>query len=205
MKSWRHKAATAGCAKRYDAAMNIDEARALMHEWTTSEALRVHMECVAACMAVQADQHGMTGSERDKWFVAGLLHDFDYEKHPTLDKHPQDGVAWLKDNTDLEVDVLKTILAHAPHTGEPRDTPMKKAIFAVDELAGFIVACAKVRPNGISDMKAKSVKKKLKDKAFAAAVSREDIAQGIAELGVDESEHIQRCIEAIKDGVSLES
>ncbi len=177
--------------------MNIDEARALMHEWTKSKALRVHMECVAACMAAYADIHAP--DDKDRWIIAGLLHDFDYEKHPTLDQHPQDGVAWLRANIDLDDDVLNTILAHAPHTGEPRDTPMKKSIFAVDELAGFIVACAKVRPNGISDMQAKSVKKKLKDKAFAAAVSREDIRQGIEELGVDPTEHIQRCIDAIKD------
>jgi len=189
----------------YHAAMNIDEARNIMHEWTEGEALRTHMECVAACMAAYAKYFGVSGAtERDKWIIAGLLHEFDYEKHPTLDKHPQDGVAWLRDNTELDDVVLKTILAHAPHTGEPRDTPMKQSIFAVDELAGFIVACAKVRPNGINDMKARSVKKKLKDKAFAAAVSREDIAQGIEELGVEESEHIQRCIDAIKDhGVAI--
>jgi len=189
----------------YHAHMNIDEARNIMHEWTASEALRVHMECVAACMAAYAEYFDVTDpAEREKWIIAGLLHDFDYEQHPTLDKHPQDGVAWLRDNADLDDDVLKTILAHAPHTGEPRDAPMKQSIFAVDELAGFIVACAKVRPNGISDMKAKSVKKKLKDKAFAAAVSREDIRQGVEELGIDESEHIQRCIDAIRDhGVAI--
>lgn len=180
--------------------MNLDQARALMHEWTASEALRVHMECVAACMGAYAEQHCPDDpAEQERWRIAGLLHDFDYEKHPTLDQHPQDGVAWLRENTDLDDDILATILAHAPHTGEPRDTAMKKTIFAVDELAGFIVACAKVRPNGISDMKAKSVRKKLKDKAFAAAVSRADIQQGIDELGVDPSEHIQFCIEAIKD------
>jgi predicted hydrolase (HD superfamily) len=176
--------------------MNVDEARSLMHEWTASEALRMHMECVAACMGAYAQKHAP--EDRDRWIVTGLLHDFDYEKHPTLDKHPQDGVAWLRENTDLDEDLLETILAHAPHTGEPRDTIMKKVIFAVDELAGFIVACAKVRPNGIDDMKAKSVTKKLKDKAFAAAVSREDIDQGIAELGVERSEHIQFCIDAIR-------
>lgn len=176
--------------------MTTEEARTLMHEWTESEALRVHMECVAVCMSYYADEY--EPAERDRWFVAGLLHDFDYEKHPTLDKHPVDGVKWLRENTELDEGIIGTILAHAPHTGEPRDTIMKKTIFAVDELAGFIVACSKVRPNGISDMKAKSVVKKLKDKAFAAAVSREDINLGIDELGVDRSEHIQKCIEAIK-------
>jgi predicted hydrolase (HD superfamily) len=176
--------------------MTIDEARALMHEWTKSDALRAHMECVAACMGAYADVY--EPANKDRWIIAGLLHDFEYEKHPTLDKHPQDGVAWLRANTDLPVDILATILAHAPHTGEPRDTMMKKVIFAVDELAGFIVACAKVRPNGISDLEPTSVKKKLKDKAFAAAVSRADIQQGIEELGVDATAHIQKCIDAIK-------
>jgi len=176
--------------------MTPEEARSLMHEWTESDALRAHMECVAACMGAYAEK--FEPESRDRWVVAGLLHDFDYEKHPTLEQHPQEGVAWLRENTDLDEDMLKTILAHAPHTGEPRDTLMKKTIFAVDELAGFIVACAKVRPNGISDMKAKSVVKKLKDKAFAAAVSREDINKGIEELGVDRSEHIQFCIDAIR-------
>ena len=97
-------------------------------EWTESEALRVHMECVALCMAAYADIHAP--QEKSRWFIAGLLHDFDYEKHPTLDQHPQDGVAWLKENTDLDDDLLATILAHAPHTGEPRDMNAVKEALA---------------------------------------------------------------------------
>jgi predicted hydrolase (HD superfamily) len=186
--------------------MTPDEARALMHEWTESEALRVHMECVAACMGAYAEKHAPGNEpERDRWIVAGLLHDFDYERHPTLEEHPIKGVEHLKANTDLDEGIIHTILAHAPHTGTTRDSMMDKCIFAVDELAGFIVACCKVRPNGIADLAPKSVKKKLKDKAFAAAVSREDINQGIEELGVDRSEHIQLCIDAIREGVRLEA
>jgi predicted hydrolase (HD superfamily) len=183
--------------------MTPDEARALMHEWTESDALRVHMECVAACMGAYAEKY--QPGEKDRWIVAGLLHDFDYERHPTVEDHPFKGVEYLKANTDLDDEVIHTILAHAPHTGVPRESIMDKCIFAVDELSGFIVACAKVRPTGIEDMKAKSVTKKLKDKAFAAAVSREDINLGIEELGVDRSEHIQLCIDAIREGVGLES
>jgi len=175
-----------------------------MHEWTESEALRVHMESVAACMAACAEKH--EPDQKDRWIVAGLLHDFDYERYPTLDDHPFRGVEYLRANTDLDEEVINTILAHAPHTGQGRDTIMARCIFAVDELAGFIVACCKVRPNGIADLAPKSVKKKLKDKAFAAAVSREDIRLGIEELGVDPTEHIQLCIDAMrteKDGLGL--
>ncbi len=167
-----------------------------MYEWTQSEALRIHMECVAACMATYADEH--EPAEKDRWIVAGLLHDFDYERYPTLEDHPFRGVEFLRANTDLDDGIINTILAHAPHTGQPRDTIMSKCIFAVDELAGFIVACCKVRPNGIADLKPKSVKKKLKDKAFAAAVNRADISLGIEELGVDPAEHIQKCIDAMR-------
>ena len=167
-----------------------------MHEWTESEALRVHMECVAACMAAYADEY--EPEQKDRWIVAGLLHDFDYEKHPTRDEHPFVGTSHLREHTDVDDEIVNAILGHAEYSGTPRETPMAKILYAVDELAGFIVACAKVRPNGIADMKSKSVKKKLKDKAFAAAVSREDINRGIEELGVDTDEHIQRCIDAIR-------
>jgi len=176
--------------------MTPDEARALMHTWTESDALRVHMECVAACMGAYADT--TAPGDRDRWVVAGLLHDFDYEKHPTQDEHPFVGVAHLREHTDVGDEIIDAILGHAEYSGTPRETAMAKTLFAVDELSGFIVACAKVRPNGISDLAPKSVKKKLKDKAFAAAVSREDIRQGIAELGVDETGHIQACIDAIR-------
>jgi predicted hydrolase (HD superfamily) len=175
--------------------MTPEEARVLMEEWTENPALRVHMESVAACMAAYADK--LAPEERDKWVVTGLLHDYDYEKHPTAEEHPYVGVRHLE-SIGVEEDIRTAILGHAPYTGTPRETDMARALFAVDELSGFIVACAKVRPNGIADLKPKSVKKKLKDKAFAAAVSREEIRQGIEELGVDETEHIQTCIDAIR-------
>ena len=175
--------------------MTPDDARTLMHDWTDSAALRIHMECVAACMAAYADE--LAPNERDRWIVAGLLHDFDYEKHPSPSEHPTVGVAHLRERGDVDDEILTAILGHAEYTNTPRETPMAKALFAVDELAGFIVAVAKVRPNGFDDLAPKSVKKKLKDKAFAAAVSRSDIALGIDELNVDATAHIQRCIDAI--------
>lgn len=175
--------------------MTPNEARDLMHEWTESPSLRGHMEAVAACMAACADFYDP--DQRDRWIVCGLLHDFDYEKHPSKEEHPFVGVRHLRDHTDVDEEIIDAILGHAEDTGTPRECKMAKCLFAVDELAGFVVACAKVRPNGLEDLKPKSVKKKLKDKAFAAAVSREDIRTGIAELDVDETEHIQRCIDAI--------
>src|SRR4051812_39675111 len=176
--------------------MTIDEARALMHQWTASPALRVHMESVAACMGAYADK--LEPAARDRWVVCGLLHDMDYEKHPTPAEHPFVAVEHLRGAGTADEEILTAILGHAEYSGTPRVTPMAKALFAVDELAGFIVACGKVRPNGLTDLEPSSVKKKLKDKAFAAAVSREDIRKGVAELGVDETEHIRTCIEAIR-------
>lgn len=177
-----------------------------MHEWTQNPALRVHMECVAACMAAYADR--LEPHQKDRWVIAGLLHDFDYEKHPSKEEHPFVGVKHLREHhPDVGEEIINAILGHAEYSGVPRETPMQKSLFAVDELAGFIVACAKVRPNGISDMEPSSVKKKLKDKAFAAAVSREDIRKGLAELGpvanVDDAQHIGICIGAIRDGSVL--
>ena len=176
--------------------MTVDEARRLMEEWTVSPALRVHMECVSACMGAYADR--LEPGQKDRWVVAGLLHDMDYEKHPSQEAgHPFVAVEHLR-ATGVDEEILTAILGHAEYSGTPRETPMAKALFAVDELAGFIVACAKVRPNGIADLEPSSVKKKLKDKGFAAAVSRDDIRQGTAQLGVEETEHIRACIEAIK-------
>jgi putative nucleotidyltransferase with HDIG domain len=176
--------------------MNVEQARALMQEWTASPALRVHMECVAACMGAYADR--LAPADRERWVVAGLLHDMDYERHPSREAgHPFVAVELLR-AMGVDEEILAAILGHAEYSGVPRVTPMAKALFAVDELAGFIVACAKVRPNGVADLEPSSVKKKLKDKGFAAAVSREDIRTGVAELGVDETEHIRTCIEAIR-------
>jgi putative nucleotidyltransferase with HDIG domain len=172
-----------------------------MESWVASPALRIHMECVAACMGAYAKK--LAPAEEEKWRTAGILHDFDYEKHPTAEEHPKVGVAHLK-TLGVDEDVLHAILGHAAErTGVTRTSPMDKALFAVDELAGFIVACCKVRPDGIASLEPKSVKKKLKDKAFAAAVSREDIALGVSEIGplasLDETGHIQLCIDAIRE------
>ena len=176
--------------------MTIEEARRVMNEWTQNAALRVHMEAVAACMGAYADQ--LDPTQRDRWIVCGLLHDMDYERHPTPAEHPTVGVEHLR-KLGVDEEILTAILGHADYTNTPRVTPMAKALFAVDELAGFIVACCKVRPNGIGDLEPSSVRKKLKDKAFAAAVSRDDIRKGIGELGVEETQHIQRCIDALRN------
>src|ERR1043166_7670656 len=155
---------------RYTPAMTLSEARALMESWVAGPALRVHMECVSACMGAYARK--LAPAEEEKWRVTGILHDFDYEKHPTAEEHPKVGVAHLK-SIGVEEDVLHAILGHAAErTGVTRTSPMDKALFAVDELAGFIVACCKVRPDGIASLEPKSVKKKLKAKEFAAAVDR---------------------------------
>ena len=177
--------------------MTPDKARALMQKWTQSEALRIHMECVAACMGAYAEK--LEPDQRDRWVIAGLLHDMDYEKHPTKQEHPFVGVEHLRQNCPgVDEEIVGAILGHADYSGVARETPMARVLFAIDELAGFIVACCKVRPNGIADLQPKSVRKKLKDKAFAAAVSRADIQQGIDELPVDAAEHIQTCIDAMR-------
>ncbi len=176
--------------------ITVDQARALMHEWTQSVALRKHMECVAVCMAAYAERY--EPDQRDRWIVAGLLHDMDYDKHPTPEEHPFVGVEHLRGRGDVDDEIITAILGHADYSGVARDSNMAKVLFAVDELAGFIGACCKVRPNGIADLAPKSVRKKLKDKAFAAAVSREDIRQGVEELDLDETEHLQACIDALR-------
>ena len=184
--------------------MTLDEARALMHEWVSSEALRIHMEAVAVCVGAYADR--LDPDDAERWRVAALLHDFDYERFPTLGDHPFVGVKELE-RLGVDEDIRNAILGHADFSGVPRESPMSKALYACDELAGFIVACCKVRPNGIGDLEPKSVKKKLKDKAFAAAVNREDITRGFGELGPVCGEpdaasfgtqHIQTCIDALR-------
>ncbi len=181
--------------------MTVEQSRALMHEWVANPSLRVHMEAVSACMGAYATR--LAPAEAERWRIAGLLHDFDYERHPSAEEHPLVGVRHLE-SLGLDREILDAILGHASErTGVARVTPMSKALFAVDELAGFIVACAKVRPEGISTLRASSVRKKLKDKAFAAAVSRADIAAGATELqpltGLDEPAHIEACIAAVRD------
>lgn len=178
--------------------MNLSEARALMHEWVESRALRVHMEAVGACMRAAALRHepGMSAGEVERWEVAGLLHDFDYER--LREEHPLPGVAHLR-ALGVDDEICEAILGHySEKTGVARTTAMARALFAVDELAGFIVACAKVRPDGLASLEPKSVVKKLRQASFAAAVNRADIALGVEELGVDRGEHIAMCIVAMR-------
>ncbi len=175
--------------------ISVDTARALMREWVERPPLRQHMECVAACMAGHASR--VEPDQVDRWRVCGLLHDFDYERHPTKDEHPFVGVAHLRERGDVDDEIINAILGHATYSGVPRQSPMAKHLFAVDELAGFIVAVCKVRPGGIDGLTPKSVRKKLKTANFAAAVSREDINQGCEELGVELADLIQSCIDAL--------
>ena len=172
-----------------------DEALKLLEEWVPNPLLRNHMKAVEAAMRWYARKQG---ANEDEWGLAGLMHDMDWEKHPTREEHPFVAVRFLRERGDVDEEILEAILAHAEYSGTPRTTPMARTLFAVDELPGFIVACAKVRPDGVATLEPKSVKKKLKAKEFAAAVSRADIATGIAELGVDETQHIQTCIDAIR-------
>jgi putative nucleotidyltransferase with HDIG domain len=167
-----------------------DDALALFHAWTETESLRRHAYAVEAAMEHYARRFD---EDVDLWRITGLLHDMDYEKHPSLDEHPFVGTAVLRAQGYPEA-VIEAILGHATYSGVPRTTRMAKTLFAVDELAGFITAVAYVRPTKLRGMTVKSVKKKLKDKAFAAAVSREDITQGAAELGVDLNDHIATVI-----------
>ena len=174
--------------------MTRDEALEILHEYVENENLRKHAYAVEAAMRAYAEKFG---EDPDYWGNVGLLHDFDWEIHPSMEEHPQQGAELLRER-GVDEELIQDIMAHAPHTGVPRDSLVRKAIFAVDELTGFIVACALVRPNGISDLKAKSVKKKMKDKSFAAAVDRDDIRQGAEELGEDLTEHINFVIEAMR-------
>lgn len=175
--------------------MTRDTALDILHEYVKNENLRKHACAVEAAMRAYAQKFA---GDPDYWGVVGLLHDFDWEIHPSIEEHPQQGAELLRER-GVDEELIKDIQAHAPHTGVARDTPVRKAIFAVDELTGFIVACALVRPNGISDLKAKSVKKKMKDSSFAAAVDRDDIRQGAEELGEDLTEHINFVIDAMRN------
>jgi len=174
--------------------MNYDDALALMHEFTQSEPLRRHMYAVEAAMRAYAKRYG---EDEEKWGIIGVLHDFDYEKYPTAPDHPSKGSEILEQKGYPE-DIRRAILSHADYMNVPRDTPMAKALFACDELCGFISAVAVIRPNKIADLEVSSVKKKLKDKAFAKNVSRDDIRKGVEELGVPLEEHIAFVIDAMK-------
>ena len=174
--------------------MDRQSAWELLTEHTKSESLRKHALAVEACMRAYARKFG---EDEERWAVVGLIHDFDYEMYPDAPDHPLKGSEILAQRGYPE-EVRRTILSHADYTGVPRETPMARALFACDELAGFITACALVRPDRIRSLEAKSVRKRMKDKAFARSVSREDITQGAAELGVILDEHIAFCIAAMR-------
>src|SRR5689334_14349611 len=176
------------------------EALALMHEYTASESLRKHMLAVEAAMRAYAEKFG---EDPERWGLTGLVHDFDYERFPNdahspTEEHPAHGVRVLRDRGWPE-DILEAILGHATYSGVPRETRMAKALFAVDELTGLITATALVRPSkSLHEVDARSVRKKMKDKAFARGVSREDVLLGAQELAVDLDTHIQFVIEAMR-------
>ncbi|HCA78121.1 MAG TPA: HAD family hydrolase [Bacteroidetes bacterium] len=174
--------------------MSYQEALDLMHEYTKNEALRKHMYAVESAMRAYARK---LGEDEEKWAIVGILHDFDYEMYPNPPEHPQKGSVILQEKGYPE-DVRVAILGHASFTNVPRESTMAKVLYACDELCGFISACSIVRPNKIADLEVSSVKKKLKDKAFARNVSREDIQQGIQEIGIPLDEHIKFVIEAMK-------
>ena len=165
-----------------------------MHEYTKSDALRKHMYAVEAAMRAYARKFG---EDENIWGIVGLLHDFDYEMHPNAPDHPLKGSEILKEKGYPD-EIRTAILGHASYTGVPRDTRMAKTLYACDELCGFIMACSFVRPNKIADLEVSSVKKKLKDKAFARNVNRDDITKGAEELGVNLDEHIGFVIDAMK-------
>ena len=162
--------------------------------YTKSEPLLRHALAVEASTAAYAQRFG---EDEELWRVAALLHDFDYEIHPTLDKHPQDGAPILREEGYPE-EVVETILSHANHLNLPRDTLLKKTLFACDELSGFVHACALVRPTGLEGLEPKSVRKKLKQPSFAAGVSRDDVYEGAEELVVELDEHIANVIAALQ-------
>lgn len=180
--------------------MNRTEALALMEQHTQSPALRQHMLAVEAAMRAYA---GTYGGDADAWGLVGLLHDFDYEAYPNSEHSPTEGhPAWgvkLLRERGLSEDQCRAILGHASYSGVPRDSAMAKTLFAVDELCGFLVACVLVRPSrSFLDLEVSSVKKKLKDKAFARGVNRDDVRIGAEELGVPLDDHIAACIAALR-------
>ncbi len=180
--------------------MNRDQALALVREYTANEALRRHMYAVELAMRAMAER---AGEDPERWGLVGLVHDFDYERfpnaaHSATEEHPAEGVRLLAAR-GLPEDLQRAILGHATYCHVPRDTPMAKALFAVDELCGFLVACALVRPSkSLADLEVSSVKKKLKDKGFARGVSREDVYAGAEELGMPLDELIAFLLQALR-------
>jgi putative nucleotidyltransferase with HDIG domain len=173
-----------------------DEAWDLFCEWTESDSLRKHVLGVEAAMRAYARKFG---EDEERWAVTGIVHDLDYERYPDLETgHPRMALEELEAK-GYPQDVIDAVAGHAEFLEVPRETPMARTLYAVDELSGFIAACALVRPTGIAGLKPKSVRKKLKQPSFAAKVDREQIRRGIEELGVDESEHIQFVIDAMTE------
>jgi putative nucleotidyltransferase with HDIG domain len=175
--------------------MTRDEALGILHEFTKSESLRRHALQVETCVAAYARRFG---APEEDWRVTALLHDFDYEMHPEAPDHPMKGEAILAER-GVAPEIRRAILSHANYSGVSRDSALEKSLFACDELSGFISACALVKPTRkVAEVDVKSVRKKMKDKAFARSVSRDDIVNGAAGLGVDLDEHIAFCIEAMR-------
>src|SRR5215211_2900409 len=175
-----------------------DEAWRLFCEWTESESLRKHVLGVEAAMVAYAREYG---EDEDLWAATGILHDLDYEKHPDMDAedgHPRTALKVLAEKGYPE-ELIDAVAGHAEFLNHPRTTPLAKTLFAVDELSGFIAACALVRPTGIVGLTPKSVKKKMKSPAFAAAVSRDDMRRGAEDLGVDFDEHVAKVISAMEE------
>ena len=174
---------------------NREQAWCLLTEFTQSESLRKHALAVEACMKAYAEKFS---AYPELWSIVGLLHDFDYDKYPSREEHPYKGSEILKERGYSE-EIRRAIMSHAEYTGVTRETPMEKCLFACDELAGLITAVALVKPGkSLAEVDTRSVRKKMKDKAFARSVSRDDIVNSAADLGVDLDEHISFCIEALK-------
>jgi putative nucleotidyltransferase with HDIG domain len=171
-----------------------EQAWKTLTRFTRSEALRRHALAVEAAVGWYAQ---VFGGNEELWRATALLHDFDYEIHPTLDKHPQDGAPILREEGYPE-ELVESVLSHAEHLEMPRDTELKKTLFACDELAGFIHACGLVRPDGIETLEPKSVRKKLKQPSFAAGVHRDEVYRGAEELGVELDDHIQNVVAAMR-------
>jgi putative nucleotidyltransferase with HDIG domain len=176
--------------------MDRNQALEILHEFTKSESLRKHALAVEACVAAYARHFGQ---DEAKWSVTALLHDFDYEVHPDAPDHPMKGEPILAAR-GVNEEIRRAILSHANYSGVPRESPLEKTLFACDELAGFLTACAYVRPGkSILEVEVPSVKKKLKDKSFAKSVSRDDITSGAAALGLELDQHIEFCIAAMRE------
>jgi putative nucleotidyltransferase with HDIG domain len=177
-------------------ALSRDEAWTLLCEWTQSDSLRRHMLAVETAMRAYAPRFG---GDADLWGLTGLLHDLDYERYPDLgDGHPRYAIRELE-SRGYPPELVRAVASHAEFMGVPRETPMERALFAVDELCGFVLAVAYVRPEGLIGMTPKSVKKKMRSPSFAAAVTRDDLTSGAAELGVDFDEHLRIVIDALTE------